>query len=139
MNASFEPSGDQDGERLDFFAFVSWRVAPLAASASQISVSYALSSQFVSRTVYATHRPSGEIFGEPARFSERIWSTVGALFGRATGARCAPSEPVAPTSTHANIISFFITAPTQPVLASASPRRRFIELRRARPKAGRPM
>jgi hypothetical protein len=51
MNASFAPSGDQAGDWLDFFALVSWRVVPVVASASQISVSYALSSQFVSRTV----------------------------------------------------------------------------------------
>ncbi len=72
MKASFDPSGDHAGDWLDFFALVSWRVAPLVASASQISVSYALSSQFDSRTVYATRRPSGEISGEPARFNERI-------------------------------------------------------------------
>ena len=54
MKASFDPSGDHAGDWLDFFALVSWRVAPAVASASQISVSYALSSQFVSRTVYAT-------------------------------------------------------------------------------------
>ena len=39
---------------------VSWCVAPVVASASQICVSYALSSQFVSRTVYTTERPSGD-------------------------------------------------------------------------------
>ena len=54
MKASFEPSGDQAGDWLDFLALVSWRPAafpPLVVSASQISVSYAFSSQFVSRTV----------------------------------------------------------------------------------------
>ena len=51
MNAIFDPSGDHAGDRLDFFACVSCRAAPVAASASQICVSYAFSSQFVSRTV----------------------------------------------------------------------------------------
>jgi len=47
MNASFDPSGDHAGERLDFLPFVSCRAVPPPASASQICVSYALSSQFV--------------------------------------------------------------------------------------------
>ena len=72
MNASLDPSGDHAGERLDFFACVSSRAAPVVASASQICVSYAFSSQFVLRTVYATRRPSGEISGVPTRSSERI-------------------------------------------------------------------
>src|SRR5215471_7034274 len=92
MNASLAPSGDHAGARLDFLAFVNCRGAPPAASASQISVSYALSSQLVSRAVYATHLPSGEISGDPARFSDRIWSTVGATFGSAI---CAPTDIVA--------------------------------------------
>jgi hypothetical protein len=50
-NASRAPSGDHAGALLDFGALVSWRVAPVRASASQISVSYAFSSQLVSRTV----------------------------------------------------------------------------------------
>ena len=46
------PSGDQAGDWLDFFALVSCRGSRRpVASASQISVSYALSSQLVSRTV----------------------------------------------------------------------------------------
>src|ERR1035437_1056348 len=85
-NASFEPSGDQTGELLDFFELVSWRVAPVLVSASQICVSYALSSQLVWRTVYATERPSGDSSGEPARLSDRTWSTVGAVLGSASGA-----------------------------------------------------
>ena len=54
MNASLDPSGDQAGDRLDFLLLVSWRGGDAAlplASATQISVSNALSSQLVSRTV----------------------------------------------------------------------------------------
>ena len=78
MNARRRPSGDHAGALLDFFARVSWRGCESSAVVSgfgrtaltiQISVSKAFSSQFVSRTVYATRRPSGEITGEPTRFS----------------------------------------------------------------------
>src|SRR5262245_16056090 len=78
MKPSVEPSGDQAGDMLDCLELVSCRVAPERVSASQISVSYALSSQFVSRTVYAINRPSAEISGDAARFSERMPSTSGA-------------------------------------------------------------
>jgi hypothetical protein len=48
--ASRLPSGEKVGASEDFFAFVSRRGVPPAASASQISVSNAFSSQFASRT-----------------------------------------------------------------------------------------
>ena len=70
MKASLALSGDQWGDWLDFFELVSCFNAPVAASAIQICISYQLSSQLVSRMVYATIRPSGEISGDPARLSE---------------------------------------------------------------------
>src|SRR5437868_15458803 len=115
MNAIFEPSGDHAGARLDFLAFVSWRTAGFDVSASQNSVSYALSSQFVSRTVYATQRPSGEIWGEPTRFSDRIWSAVGATVGAAI---CARTGAATAAAAQAIINVFFIVSP----LESPSPR-----------------
>jgi hypothetical protein len=70
MNARRRPSGDHAGALLDFFARVSWRGSvPAEVATIHISVSKAFSSQFVSRTVYATRRPSGEITGEPTRFN----------------------------------------------------------------------
>src|SRR5262245_66486497 len=75
-------------------------------SAIQISVSYALSSQFVSRTVYATYRPSGEISGEATRFRDRIPSTVGATVD------CAINVGVARSDERAYGSSFFIDKPT---------------------------
>src|SRR6476646_10338665 len=108
MSARRDPSGDHAGAWLDFFDAVSFREAPVAASAIQICVSYALSSQFVSRTVYATHRPSGDSSGEPARFSERIWSMLGAAVGNAAGAVCAPRATPPATNNVASVDVFVI-------------------------------
>jgi len=86
MNARRDPSGDQAGELLEPGAWVSWRTSPEVASASQISVSQAFSSQFVSRSVKATRAPSGEIAGDPTRLTESTSSMVGTRPARAAGA-----------------------------------------------------
>src|SRR6188768_1436041 len=67
MNPSQAPSGEKAAALLDLRAFVTCRDWPVVASPIQISVSYAFSSQFVSRIVNATCCPSGEIAGEPTR------------------------------------------------------------------------
>src|SRR5262245_19287431 len=95
-NASFEPSGDQAGDVLDLFPNVSWRVRPVPASASQTWFTYAFPTMSVSRTVYATNRPSGDTLGPFTRRSDSIWSIVGSVARAAAGAR--PSANASSTS-----------------------------------------
>src|SRR5215207_7378334 len=93
MNASFDPSGDQVGDRLDFLASVSWRDAAVAVPLAS-----------------ATNRPSGEISGAATRLIERISSTVGAVFIARFDTGCAAAVAVATAIKQAMTVSL-ITAP----------------------------
>src|SRR5262245_2136084 len=85
-NASQRPSGDHEGAELDLLPNVSWRAAPASTSASQSWVTNAFPTQSVSRTAYATSRPSGDIAGALARSSAIICSSVGSTACAASGA-----------------------------------------------------
>jgi hypothetical protein len=92
------PSGDHSGCMLDLRALVSWRSSdpPVAIVATQISVSYSLSSQLVSRRVYATRWPSGSIAGAPTRLRLSRSSIVGAgVCAVATGQLSATASAAA--------------------------------------------
>ena len=79
-NASVWPSGDQRGERSEAGPWVTWRLCPVATSASQTRPTPRLSwSELVVR-VYATHLPSGESWGSLTVLSAMKSSKVMARF-----------------------------------------------------------
>ena len=72
MKAIFAPSGDHAGDWLDFLALVNWRAAPVRAIGQPDLgfVGVVVPVRFANRV--HIQRPSGEISGEPTRFSDRI-------------------------------------------------------------------